>query len=203
MSVTDCRSCGGAITFIRTVNDRWRPVEVTFEELEPSGTEILVSQEVGCWAELSSQTVRIYKAHACPEDPTWNRGRPRMRHGNEETGELLEGSDALSDPRPSPPNDGLTWQERILLERKGTWLRRYVIAAKYPCTECDAAPGEACVNAYGQTASSPHRPRHIATFFDEDDETQPWPPLRHNQRGTHIMRNWLAQNANVLTGEEE
>lgn len=202
MSVTNCRSCNEPISFIQTVNGRWRPVEVVFEELVAEGAEILVVQQAGSWSELSSQTVRIYKAHACPENPAWNRGRPRMRVGNEATGELLEDEDASSDPLPSPPDDGLTWQERHALERRNRWLAQYPIHVKYPCRECGVEAGEPCTNAYGAHPSKPHRPRHIATFFDEDDPTQQWPP-RHNGRGRQIMSGWLAHNADIFAIPEE
>ena len=76
MSVTQCRSCDQPITFVQREDGRWRPVEVTYEELTALGNEMLAIQKAGSWQALAGD-VRVYRAHACIEDPSWNRGRPR------------------------------------------------------------------------------------------------------------------------------
>lgn len=206
MSVTQCRSCDQPITFVLRDDGRWRPVEVTFEELAPEGNEMLATQNSGQWQVLVGN-VRVYKAHQCVEDPSWNQGRPRLRPGNENT-TVPTPVDACTycgevddhDDDECPTHSETEWRTQARLKDRTFALRKMSQAMQYvmlhDCPECKAPKGEPCQSVGGLPIPTVCRQRKLMAAFGEG---QQWPP-RNNQIGYVQLKGWLTEHASVLTG---
>lgn len=204
VSVTQCRSCDQPITFVLRDDGRWRPVEVTFEELTAEGDELLAIQKTGSWLAIAG-TVRVYKAHRCIEDPSWNRGRPAMRPGTESYAAAPVPTRACThcgivddhddDECPTvealPGRDFVRATENAL--RKMSQAMQYVLL--YDCIECGAPKGEPCQSVGGWPIPMVCIPRKLRAAFGEG---QLWPP-RNNQIGYVQLKGWLSEHASILT----
>lgn len=196
MSATACNTCHELITFVLNANGRWRPVDVTYTVVELDGDELLAVQEDGAWRQTNGKTLRVYRAHSCPENPEWNRGAARTRRVTED--DDVDKETGVIEPTPSDPSQGM---------RRGGYLpdhgsREYALnhgsyspaVLAVVCPKCHALPGDPCSNDLRYAVTQPHTQRNWVVAFSE---TEHWPPKR-NQKGYRAMRLWLYENADIF-----
>lgn len=187
MPATPCNTCSELITFVLNATGRWRPVDVNYKVFELEGDELLAVQEDGVWRQQAGRVVRVYTAHACIDNPSWNRGQARTREVVEEevvdtaTGEIVE---------PDRP-----WQQQRATRDREWLVRHYrpeTLAVE--CPLCHAPVQHPCVNDFGRPMSQPHTNRNWRIAFSD---SEPWPP-RHNSKGFKAMHSFLRDNPDLF-----
>jgi hypothetical protein len=191
MSATPCKTCNELITFVLNENGRWRPVDVTYTVVDLDGDEFLALQENGHWQQISGRCLRVYKAHACIENPTWNQGSARTRRVTEDN-DVDHDTGEIREPEPQGFRRGGYFPERGSREWAVRGYRPETLAVE--CPKCYAPVGEPCTNDRNYFIEQPHTNRNWVVAFGE---TEHWPP-RANQKGYRAMRLFLYDNPDLF-----
>jgi hypothetical protein len=222
VSTAECRRCSGLISFVLADNDRWRPVEAQYLALETDEDEVVALMVEGTMRAQKASSVRVYRYHRCPEDPSLRRGQARTVVVAPEVVDLETGVVEQVPERTYPtrepyrcdtcgavddhdedecPEDDEATARNVRDQRHYAYCVARIPRTQVgnACPVCDAPKGEPCWDPHGRYRSTTHHQRGWVTAFGDDE---PWPP-EPRQRGYAVMNRWLAIHSDLFATPQE